>query len=126
MAASVRGISLSEFISNDYVLLFWTTSLTLSTILIVISVGYSEKSVNVDPKLQKARTELKELRKELSAAKATNEKAEAWKWIYNGTSKKDKVRIMTEKWPHLPVKAVATILETSETYVSQHRYKDKS
>jgi hypothetical protein len=121
MAASVRGITMSEFVANDIVLLLWTTSLALSTILIVISVGYSEKATNVDPKLQEARDEVKRLREEVKHAQEKLNKAQNWEWLYNGSSKKEKIQVAATRWPEMPNRSIAMIVETNESYVSQNK-----
>lgn len=123
MAASVRGITMDEFMQNDIVLLLWTTSVALSTILIVVAVGYSEKVVNVDPKLQQARVELKELRAKLKSAQATDKSAQEWAWLWNGSPKKERVNELTRRYPKMPTKAVAMLCDTSDTYASQNRWK---
>lgn len=124
MAASVRGISMSDFIQNDWVLLFWTTNLALSTILIVISVGYSEKVSNVDPKLQEARTENSQLRKQVAKLEKVVNSSHEWAFMANGTPTKTKIYELTKMFPELSTKDAAILCGTeNENYVSQHRYK---
>jgi hypothetical protein len=119
MSSSVRGVSMSEFIKNDIVLLLWTTSLALSTILIVISVGYSEKVTNIDPRLSKLTEENKQLSSDLRKAQDQLQKANGWSWLYNGSTKREKVQEASQRWPEMSNKSIAIIAGTSESYVSQ-------
>ena len=117
MAANVRGQTLHEFIPNTFLLLVWTSCVALSTILIVIAVGYSERVIDVDPELQKLRQELRDARKELKQT----EQAKEWAWLWNGSTKAEKISQITARWPDLSGSAIAQISGASETYVSQQR-----
>lgn len=118
MAASVRGIPIGDFLVHNVALLLWTTSVALSTILIVISVGYSERVSNIDPQLQQARSENKDLRAELKKVKLELSKQNDWAWISSG-SKRDKILKAKELWPDLSNKSLAIMFDTSDSYISQ-------
>ena len=76
MASSVSGVTVGEYLQHKWLINLWTGCIGLSAMLIVVTVGLAQdksERTDVDPKLDEARKELRETKKELSSATEVKE-----------------------------------------------------
>jgi len=125
MAASVREVTLNEYLHGETLLVLWTSCVALSTMLVVVSIGYAQKedkSSSVDPELSKLRLELREVKKELTQVSNERNEVQSKLGTLSGllsSVKKDRIHTAHKLWGNkLPQNAIAVICDATETQVS--------
>jgi hypothetical protein len=136
IAASVQGVRLAEILSDRISLLLWSSAVGLSTIVIVVSVGYAQKSVAAratEPEIAQLRSQLRDSevkRRETEVALARAEverKAAEARFAAAGDlmaclvaeSKRERILAAARQWPQLTPAAIAVIAAASPSYVSE-------
>lgn len=78
ISAGVRGVSLSELLTNDWTLHAWSVAVAMSTITIVAGVGYAEKQTenNESELVKKHKEELKAEKEKVKTAESKLKESE--------------------------------------------------
>lgn len=126
MAASVRQVSLDEYLHSNFLLMLWTSCVALSTMLIVVSVGYAqkeEKLADVNPELVKLRTELRETKRELTQTNSelteTKDKLGDLSGLVSKT-KKEQILAIYKLWgDKITQKVICDMVGATSSQVSQ-------
>lgn len=129
IGASVRGVRLGEILANSWGLFGWASMVALSTIAIVVSVGFAQKENNqapTDPEIERLKAEKKaaEHRAEIAeaAANSANARFDAagdMMRLLMSESKRDRILAARQRWPELPVTWLALVAGTSPSYTSE-------
>jgi len=134
MAASVRGMSMSEYFGDSELFLnLWTICIGLSAMLIVITVGIAQDKSDTsqdDPELKRTKDKLRESNKQITALEKelllSNEKytkLSSELGIYAGLAsdvKKDKIVVALKLWgDKIKHKDIASMFDATQSQVSR-------
>lgn len=136
IAANVRGVLLSEMLVSSVSLYLWSTAVALSTILIVVSVGFAQKENNQKPpdtESEKWKDKVKEAEARAKAAEQRAMDAEAVANMTNARfdaagdmmrllmseNKRERILAARQQWPELPITWLALVAGASQSYVSE-------
>ena len=135
-AANVRGVRLTEMLASSFSLYLWSGSVALSTILIVVSVGFAQKE-NIrpaaDPEVEKWRQSAKDAEARAKAAEQRATVAEAraneaearfgaagdMMRLLVSENKRERIIAARQRWPELPITWLALVAGASQSYVSE-------
>lgn len=129
IGANVRGVRLGAVLSSSFSLYTWASMVALSTIAIVVSVGFAQKE-NVKPATDTEAEKWRELAKaaerkaleaeaQANAANARFDAAGDMMRLLVSENKRDRILAARQQWPELPVTWLALVAGASPSYVSE-------